>query len=124
MLLASGFAASAQQQPPPPQPASPLAVYQGFVASRAVAERCNALDPVLEPPFQANLATVAARAREALVQMLPPERQGELPRIFANMSEAVKARIVAAVEERGCDAEGPRQMVAQYRALAGLRLAP
>lgn len=108
----------------PPQAPNPLAVYQGFLAARAVAERCNALDPGLEPTFQANLALVADRAREALGRMLPPERQGEVPRIFANMGEAVRARVTAGVDGQGCEAEGPRRMVEQYRALAVARPSP
>jgi hypothetical protein len=66
LFLAALLTHSEAQQPQPPGRVDIVQIYSSFMASRAAALGCDAVDKATEPKFLSNLQTVTIRATQAL----------------------------------------------------------
>lgn len=96
-------------------------IYRNFVASRAAASKCNALDEASEQAFISNLSVVSAQATQALEARNPSMPKADVVRQMKAMNEEARDEAYAMIAKRGCSSPEVQRLVQLYKTHAEVK---
>jgi hypothetical protein len=119
VAVACAFAAGASLAQPALTPARKdveiLPIYRNFVASKAAAAQCKALDEASDRRFASKFPAVAAEAAQTLRQRHPDASKTDIDRRMKAMDQEAHEAVRTEIAKNGCTSPAVRWLVQQYK---------
>lgn len=92
-----------------------LPIYRNFVASKAAAAGCNALDRASDQRFASKFPAVAAEAARTLQERHPGATKADIDQRLKAMDQEAHEAVSAEIAKNGCASPAVRWLVQQYK---------
>ena len=99
-----------------------IQIWQNFLASRAAAITCNAVDPGTKTQFEANLIDVTIRAGQSILQNDPSISQADLPVKMKTVGDGISSKVNDEISQNGCKSPKIDQLLKLYKMHSTMKL--